>query len=60
MPTYVYQCGCGYREEVAHSIRAEIEIICSYCDIPLIRKPQRALVQFNGTGWASRETRANG
>jgi predicted nucleic acid-binding Zn ribbon protein len=57
MPTYVYDCGCGYREEVTHSIHSEIQIMCSYCEIPLVRKPQRAAVSFKGDGWASRETR---
>lgn len=57
MPTYVYQCDCGYREEVTHSITSDIQIMCSYCDKPLVRKPQRSSVQFKGDGWASRETR---
>jgi predicted nucleic acid-binding Zn ribbon protein len=57
MAKYVYQCDCGYREEVTHSIHSEIQIMCSYCEIPLVRKPQRAAVNFKGDGWASRETR---
>lgn len=57
MPIYVYQCGCGYREVVEHSIHADVEIICTYCDKPLVRKPQVMSVEFIGTGWASRETR---
>lgn len=57
MPVYVYQCGCGYREVVEHSIHADVEIICTYCDKPLVRKPQVMSVEFKGTGWASRETR---
>jgi len=57
MPTYIYQCDCGYREVITHSIHAEVMIDCSYCDKPLTRKPQLASVELKGTGWASRETR---
>jgi predicted nucleic acid-binding Zn ribbon protein len=51
MATYVYQCGCGYREEHSHGMTESMTIICSYCDIDLVRKPQLASVSFKGTGW---------
>lgn len=57
MANYVYECDCGYRVSVAHSIHEDINIVCSYCEKPLIRKPQVANIEFKGSGWASRETR---
>ena len=57
MPNYVYQCDCGYREEVTHSMDSDVTVFCSYCNISMQRKPQVAHIEFKGTGWASRETR---
>lgn len=57
MATYIYQCDCGYREEVTHSITTDPIILCSYCDMALSRVPQVTPIRFNGSGWASRETR---
>ena len=57
MPNYVYQCDCGYREEVTHSMDSDVTVFCSYCNVSMQRKPQVAHIEFKGTGWASRETR---
>ena len=51
MPTYVYQCACGYREELRHGMNEEVVIECTYCLVPLVRKPGIGSVTFNGSGW---------
>lgn len=51
MPTYDYRCTCGYRELLTHSIEHDPEVICTYCDKPLIRKPNNTTVTFSGSGW---------
>ena len=51
MPTYDYRCTCGYREEVTHGIADDPIIECSYCLIPLVRKPGVRSVTFDSSGW---------
>lgn len=51
MPTYVYQCACGYREEIRHGMGETVTIECTYCLVPLTRKPGIGAVTFIGTGW---------
>jgi len=51
MPTYDYRCACGYRELITHGMAEDVVIECTYCLIPLVRKPGVASVTFNGTGW---------
>jgi len=51
MPSYIYQCACGYRVEVLHGMLEEPLIECKHCLIVMERKPQVGGVSFVGSGW---------
>jgi putative FmdB family regulatory protein len=55
MPTYQYQCACGYREEIRHGMNEDVVIECTVCKVPMTRKPFVSAVQFVGTGFVSNE-----
>lgn len=51
MPTYVYQCQCGFKHDVLHSMSAKVAIVCPSCDLEMSRKPSFGTATFNGDGF---------
>jgi putative FmdB family regulatory protein len=54
MPTYIYQCACGQKEEVVHSMNEDPLIECMKCRIPMTRKPQFNSYALKGKGFYSK------
>lgn len=55
MPSYEYQCACGYRETLSHAMGETVVIECTYCLVPLVRRLTFSASRFDGNGWASKE-----
>lgn len=53
MPTYLYICACGYREEIIHGINEDVVVECTACKVPMTRKPQFNSYSFKGKGFYS-------
>ncbi len=53
MPTYIYQCPCGYKQETTHSMSEDPVIECKKCKIPMTRKPQFSSYTLKGKGFYS-------
>lgn len=51
MPIYVYQCACGFQEEIVHGMSEKLTPICLECSGQMVRRPAVGAVTFNGSGW---------
>ncbi len=51
MPTYSYQCDCGERRDVFHSIHESAQLECEKCGGPMRRVLTAPAVQFKGPGF---------
>ena len=61
MPTYVYGCDtCGHRFEIYQKFQDAPLTECPECDARLRRIFQPAGIVFKGSGWYSKDSRANG
>jgi putative FmdB family regulatory protein len=51
MPTYVYQCECGYSQDVLHAMSAKVAIVCPICGTDMTKRPSFGTATFNGAGF---------
>lgn len=57
MPNYTYQCKCGHKLDVTHSIHLDPEYKCPDCKVVMQRVPQTAAVQFKAGGFYSTDSK---
>lgn len=57
MPNYTYQCKCGHKLDVTHSIHLDPEYKCPDCKVVMQRVPQTASVQFKAGGFYSTDSK---
>jgi putative FmdB family regulatory protein len=61
MPTYVYGCDtCGHRFEIFQKFQDAPLTECPQCGARIRRIFQPAGIVFKGSGWYSKDSRANG